>query len=124
MGATTSSRKTTPSTIATTGMRYVVVDMRGAPTRPASVAESALATPVPTTPRNTTAKTAPVLNPGATNPAAANGASNTPETRSAHRMTAGPPYFCWSGTMMFEFMACLLYTSDAADDLLCVDLGG
>src|SRR5665213_4301701 len=22
------------------------------------------------------------------------------------------------------FMACLLYTSDAADDLLCVDLGG
>ena len=23
-----------------------------------------------------------------------------------------------------ENMACLLYTSDAADDLLCVDLGG
>src|SRR5680860_1881361 len=23
-----------------------------------------------------------------------------------------------------EFMSCLLYTSDAADDLLCVDLGG
>ena len=23
-----------------------------------------------------------------------------------------------------EYTACLLYTSDAADDLLCVDLGG
>ena len=23
-----------------------------------------------------------------------------------------------------QFLACLLYTSDAADDLLCVDLGG
>ena len=39
----------------------------------------------------------------------------------------------WAGAMMlievshFTFdkpMCCLLYTSDAADDLLCVDLGG
>ena len=28
--------------------------------------------------------------------------------------------FAWSGMMN----SCLLYTSDAADDLLCVDLGG
>ena len=26
--------------------------------------------------------------------------------------------------MSDEWWACLLYTSDAADDLLCVDLGG
>ena len=27
-------------------------------------------------------------------------------------------------TYQVEFITCLLYTSDAADDLLCVDLGG
>ena len=27
-------------------------------------------------------------------------------------------------TPMDHFLTCLLYTSDAADDLLCVDLGG
>ena len=27
-------------------------------------------------------------------------------------------------TLLEEIQACLLYTSDAADDLLCVDLGG
>ena len=29
-----------------------------------------------------------------------------------------------SGLMIKQLLACLLYTSDAADDLLCVDLGG
>ena len=29
-----------------------------------------------------------------------------------------------SGTIINEIKSCLLYTSDAADDLLCVDLGG
>ena len=28
------------------------------------------------------------------------------------------------GFIQTRFMICLLYTSDAADDLLCVDLGG
>ena len=31
------------------------------------------------------------------------------------------PIFLLSGSLLW---ACLLYTSDAADDLLCVDLGG
>mgnify|MGYP007068841429 CR=1 FL=1 len=29
-----------------------------------------------------------------------------------------------TGDTAFRFGSCLLYTSDAADDLLCVDLGG
>ena len=28
------------------------------------------------------------------------------------------------GELVMLYLACLLYTSDAADDLLCVDLGG
>src|SRR5428012_25601 len=36
-----------------------------------------------------------------------------------------PPLHCDVGHTRCEFpAACLLYTSDAADDLLCVDLGG
>ena len=31
---------------------------------------------------------------------------------------------CNSAAQMVRMGACLLYTSDAADDLLCVDLGG
>src|SRR5450756_3174316 len=30
----------------------------------------------------------------------------------------------WQKMLMDWYEACLLYTSDAADDLLCVDLGG
>ena len=30
----------------------------------------------------------------------------------------------WMSVLFAVFHACLLYTSDAADDLLCVDLGG
>src|SRR5450756_646613 len=45
-------------------------------------------------------------------------------------MRASPPGFRtrwisdspWSGSA--QWWSCLLYTSDAADDLLCVDLGG
>ena len=33
-----------------------------------------------------------------------------------------PTYQAWDG--MLQRCTCLLYTSDAADDLLCVDLGG
>ena len=29
-----------------------------------------------------------------------------------------------AGVMALLFITCLLYTSDAADELLCVDLGG
>ena len=32
--------------------------------------------------------------------------------------------FCISSKYAYSLRACLLYTSDAADDLLCVDLGG
>ena len=32
--------------------------------------------------------------------------------------------FVWEGVFFAECECCLLYTSDAADDLLCVDLGG
>ena len=31
---------------------------------------------------------------------------------------------CWNMPIKAHHFACLLYTSDAADDLLCVDLGG
>ena len=34
------------------------------------------------------------------------------------------PRSCRSGPMPARSCSCLLYTSDAADDLLCVDLGG
>ena len=37
---------------------------------------------------------------------------------------AGLTCICLSHTVSERFMLCLLYTSDAADDLLCVDLGG
>ena len=30
----------------------------------------------------------------------------------------------WNEILQYFFKDCLLYTSDAADDLLCVDLGG
>ena len=30
----------------------------------------------------------------------------------------------WQGTYRSEVSTCLLYTSDAADDMQCVDLGG
>ena len=33
-------------------------------------------------------------------------------------------YECIYNTSEYMFSTCLLYTSDAADDLLCVDLGG
>src|SRR5450756_820725 len=38
-----------------------------------------------------------------------------------YRCTVVPLYRC---TVIVRCVACLLYTSDAADDLLCVDLGG
>src|SRR5450756_2014115 len=34
------------------------------------------------------------------------------------------PDLRWSGRFPSVYPTCLLYTSDAADDLLCVDLGG
>ena len=34
------------------------------------------------------------------------------------------PFACFVVADRFPSIACLLYTSDAADDLLCVDLGG
>src|SRR5680860_451981 len=38
---------------------------------------------------------------------------------------AGEPLAPWSGSFSPRLLiSCLLYTSDAADDLLCVDLGG
>ena len=33
-------------------------------------------------------------------------------------------YIPWAAQNGAQIMLCLLYTSDAADDLLCVDLGG
>mgnify|MGYP007068840916 CR=1 FL=1 len=42
-------------------------------------------------------------------------------TRNQH---AQAPAFSVTGALGAPFSACLLYTSDAADDLLCVDLGG
>ena len=35
-----------------------------------------------------------------------------------------PPVVSLKGAVGHQLGACLLYTSDAADDLLCVDLGG
>src|SRR5665213_4216421 len=47
------------------------------------------------------------------------GATKAPSTRSRCRNPSpGGPTYAW------PFSHCLLYTSDAADDLLCVDLGG
>src|SRR5450756_136821 len=43
---------------------------------------------------------------------------NLPET------TAMVPFFVQFKCKLGQSYACLLYTSDAADDLLCVDLGG
>src|SRR5450756_3124347 len=41
---------------------------------------------------------------------------------------ASDPVLLWgylgAGFVLLPFAGCLLYTSDAADDLLCVDLGG
>src|SRR5450756_3236684 len=37
---------------------------------------------------------------------------------------AGPMFFRTFRRSGWQFSVCLLYTSDAADDLLCVDLGG
>ena len=34
------------------------------------------------------------------------------------------PMLGFNAGVMYDFYPCLLYTSDAADDLLCVDLGG
>ena len=34
------------------------------------------------------------------------------------------PFTMMTGRLIFHYHTCLLYTSDAADDLLCVDLGG
>ena len=42
-------------------------------------------------------------------------------------LTNPPVYDLETDTVLQEavrFLSCLLYTSDAADDLLCVDLGG
>ena len=36
----------------------------------------------------------------------------------------GVTYYWWVHTYMDYILACLLYTSDAADDTPCVDLGG
>src|SRR5450756_1130454 len=49
------------------------------------------------------------------------GATNELETRSnsAWVMVCGAP-----SSSTISLYSCLLYTSDAADDLLCVDLGG
>src|SRR5665213_319417 len=53
-------------------------------------------------------------------------AGDDPDTA---RLTQSYATFCEAAatyglTADLEFMPCLLYTSDAADDLLCVDLGG
>ena len=40
------------------------------------------------------------------------------------QVTAGTNTQCLLGGATPTFGSCLLYTSDAADDLLCVDLGG
>src|SRR5450756_2085220 len=39
-------------------------------------------------------------------------------------MPDGTSRFSCDGVPIMHYMGCLLYTSDAADDLLCVDLGG
>src|SRR5450756_2669064 len=39
-------------------------------------------------------------------------------------MPDGTSRFSCDGAPIMHYMGCLLYTSDAADDLLCVDLGG
>src|SRR5450756_2532139 len=52
--------------------------------------------------------------------------STTPVREAMHQLESDGlvvklPYQGW---FVREFTICLLYTSDAADDLLCVDLGG
>ena len=37
---------------------------------------------------------------------------------------SSPVMFIIAAVVIMQPQACLLYTSDAADDLLCVDLGG
>src|SRR5450756_3109513 len=50
-------------------------------------------------------------------------APKTPQTPKP--MAANPPAVKWvPGFSEVQYCSCLLYTSDAADDLLCVDLGG
>src|SRR5680860_1896771 len=45
------------------------------------------------------------------------------QTQTLERPARHPEIFIKDGTHQGQY-ACLLYTSDAADDLLCVDLGG
>ena len=53
-----------------------------------------------------------------------------PKVAGSYDDTITPPYDVINPSQRAELMArspfniCLLYTSDAADDLLCVDLGG
>src|SRR5450756_2598520 len=42
----------------------------------------------------------------------------------AHALVAPEELYAGTGLQFLPFNTCLLYTSDAADDLLCVDLGG
>src|SRR5680860_1911362 len=72
-------------------------------------------------------------------PAAAQGSAVAPGTPPAPGATVPVPSLVLEGTdanfgeilelsntvpVLVDLWACLLYTSDAADDLLCVDLGG
>mgnify|MGYP007112055946 CR=1 FL=1 len=44
--------------------------------------------------------------------------------RAFDRIPGGVPQASFRGRFQDRARACLLYTSDAADDLLCVDTGG
>ena len=46
------------------------------------------------------------------------------DTYTAIKLSELKPHATALGQLFEEYKACLLYTSDAADDLLCVDLGG
>ena len=43
---------------------------------------------------------------------------------SIHFVTRGLEFHQQLSRNSFQFLTCLLYTSDAADDMQCVDLGG